>query len=216
MLAIKILFSFFIVITFLFGANAQITDIIQVKGMVVNIHFEPISFVHILIINKKRGTVSDESGKFDFFAEKGDTLQFSSIGYKKSSYYIPTITTSKIFFTVPVLKADTTILKEVIILPWKNYKEFEKIFVETKVIEDDIYRAEKNIALIKFQMLVNDDDIPSAPGAAYNLSMQQRVSQLYWKGQTQPLQILNYVAWAKFLDYIKNGKFKNPNKKRKK
>ncbi|MBI5540981.1 MAG: carboxypeptidase-like regulatory domain-containing protein [Bacteroidia bacterium] len=193
--------------------KAQTSNIIQVKGMVVNIHFVPISYVHILIKNKKTGTISDENGKFDFFAEKGDTLQFSCVGFKKRIYTIPTITTSRIYYVVAVLKNDTTILQEVVILPWKNYKEFKKIFLISKVPDDDIVRAEKNLELMQLQMLLNDDDIPAAPGAAYNISMQQRSSQLYWKGQTQPMQIFNVIAWQQFFEYLKEGKFKRTKKK---
>jgi len=195
-------------VSFLDLLKAQKPELIQVKGMVVNLQFEPVSFAHIIIKNKNLGTISNENGKFNFFTEKGNTIQFSCVGYKRASYLIPVITNYKIYHILAVMHPDTILLPEVIIFPWENYKEFVQVFLKTKVPDDDIARAEKNLELMHLQMLINDDEIPSAPGAAYNLTMQQRNNQLYWKGQTQPMQIFNVFAWQQFFDYLKNGKFK--------
>lgn len=186
----------------------QSTDLIQVKGIVVNTKLEPVSFVHILVKNKNSGTVSNETGRFDIFLTKGDTLQFSCVGYKRANIVIPKVTDFKIYHLVAVLTSDTIILPEVTIFPWKNYKAFVHAFLTTKIPDDDIVRAENNFNLLKLQMIVNEDEIPPAQGAAYNLSMLQRNEQLYWKGQTQPMQIFNVFAWAQFFDYLKKGKFK--------
>lgn len=191
---------------------SQKLELVQVKGIVVNLKLEPISFAHILVRNKKIGTISDPNGKFDFFTNKGDTLEISCVGYKKTKYLIPENTDFKIYHVLIVLHNDTLKLPEVVIFPWRNYNEFVQCFIKTKVPDDDIVRAEKNFELLKLQILLDDDDIPSAPGAAYNLSMQQRNSELYWKGQTQPMQIFNVFAWQQFFEYLKNGRFKNKKK----
>jgi hypothetical protein len=194
---------------------SQKKEIVQLKGMVINSKFEPIPFAHIILKNRHFGTISDESGKFDFFTEKGDIIQFSCVGYKNSVYTIPIKSNFKIYHLLAVLQTDTLSLQEVKIIAWKNYKEFVQEFVNIKLPDDDIVRAEKNFELLELQMIVNEDEIPAAPGAAYNLSMQQNYSQLYWKGQTQPMQIFNVFAWQQFFDYLKKGKFKR-NKKEKK
>lgn len=207
-------------IWFLFGfcfiysySFSQKQELIQIKGMVVNEKSEPVSFAHILFQNKKYGTICSQNGKFDFFTVTGDTLEFSCVSYKKAKYTIPLKTNFKIYHILALLHPDTLILPEIIIYPWKDFKEFTKIFLETNVTDDDIVRAEKNFELLKLQMIVNEDEIPSAPGAAYNISMNQRYSQLYWKGQTQPMQIFNVFAWQQFFEYLKNGKFKRKQKK---
>ena len=198
---------------FLFSQN---NELIQIKGIVVNLKMEPVSFAHVLVKNKRIGTISDPDGKFDFFTNKGDTLVVSCVGYKKSIYFIPEITEYKIYHLLAVLHNDTLKLPEVIIFPWKNYNEFVQCFIKTKVPDDDIVRAEKNFELIKLQILLDDDDLPSSPGAAYNISMQERNSALYWKGQTQPMQIFNVFAWQQFFEYLKEGKFKNKKKAKEK
>ena len=205
---------FFLVVIFLFYSTSfsQKQEIIQIKGMVVNVKFQPISFAHIEIKNRGFGTISDESGKFDFFTNKGDTIQFSCIGFKNAKYTIPINTEFKIYHLLAVLPSDTLALPEVQIFPWRNFKEFVQAFIKIELPDDDIVKAEKNFTLLKLQMIVNEDEIPSSSGAAYNLSMQQRSCQLYWKGQTQPMQIFNLFAWQQFFDYLKNGKFKRNNK----
>jgi len=60
------------------------------------------------------------------------------------------------------------------------------------------------------------DDYFQSPSIAFKVQQQQWASNLYWKGQTQPMQIFNVMAWQKFIEYIREGKFKNPNKKKKK
>jgi len=194
------------------NSYAQKAELIQVKGIVVNKKLEPLPFAHILVKSKNFGTISDENGKFDFFIEKGDTLIFSCVGYKKSRHIIPTISDYRIYHLLALLQQDTIILPEVLILPWETYKDFVVAFVKTKIPDDDIDRAEKNLALIQLQAIINEDDMPSAPGASYNLLTQQRNSLLYWKGQTQPMQIFNVFAWQQFFDYLKNGKFKQTKK----
>ncbi len=193
---------------------SQNSELIQIKGIVVNKKLEPIPFAHILVKGTNNGSISDVNGTFDFFTKKGDTLIFSCVGYKKSRHIIPTISDFRIYHLLALLQNDTIILPEVLILPWKTYKDFVIAFLKTKIPDDDIERAEKNFALMQLQVALNDDDMPSAPGASYNLLTQQRNSLLYWKGQNQPNQLLNYVAWAKFFEYLKNGKFKRKHNKK--
>jgi len=59
-----------------------------------------------------------------------------------------------------------------------------------------------------------DDNFQSA-SIAYKIMQQRMASDLYWKGQTQPMQIFNIMAWQEFIRYIREGKFKNPNKRKK-
>jgi hypothetical protein len=193
---------------------AQNIELIQVKGMTINLKMEPVPFAHILIKSRHTGTISNADGKFDLFTRKGDTLEISCVGYKKSKYYIPSATDLRIYHFLAILNPDTLHLPEVNVFPWKNYNEFVNAFVKTKIPDDDIDKAQKNFELIQIQMVLNEDEIPPAAGAAYNLSMIQRSEALYWKGQTQPMQIFNVFAWAQFFDYLKNGKFKYRNKKK--
>jgi hypothetical protein len=192
---------------------SQTQELIQVKGMVVGLKLEPVPFAHVKVKSKRTGTISGSDGRFDLFLEKGDTIRVSCVGYKKGTYTIPRMTDSKIYHLLVVLYPDTIRLPEVTIFPWRDYKEFKEVFIRTKVPDDDIIRAEKNFQLMTLQAFINEDEMPSAPGAAYNLSMHQRNDLLYWKGQSQPMQLFNVFAWQQFFDYLKNGKFKRKKEK---
>jgi hypothetical protein len=45
----------------------------------------------------------------------------------------------------------------------------------------------------------------------YKYSMQQYQSKLYYAGQLPPNNLLNPIAWAKFIKAWKNGDFKKKN-----
>jgi len=187
----------------------QSSDLIQIKGMVVNSNKEPLPFVHILITNKARGTISKGDGEFSFFTEKGDTVLFSSMGYKRAQKIIPHFINERIYYMVVVLFPDTILISETLILPWKTYNEFKDAVITVKLPEDDYDRASKNLALMELQQILYPDEMPIASGAAHRLFMYDYYDKLYYRGQTQPMQIFNIFAWQEFFEYLKEGKFKS-------
>jgi len=195
--------------SFLFSQNA---NLVQVKGMVVNQNREPLPYVRIIDITRGKGLIARSDGEFSFFTEKGDSLLFSYVGYKDQVRPIPSIVADKIYYLVVVMKPDTFMLPETDILPWKTYEDFKKEVLVARVPEDDLDRAAKNLALMELQQILYPDDIPSAPGAAAHLYFYEYYDKLYWKGQTQPMQIFNIMAWQKFFQYLKEGKFKQKEK----
>ena len=48
---------------------------------------------------------------------------------------------------------------------------------------------------------------------SYKYSMQQYQSKLYYAGQLPPNNLLNPIAWAKFIDSWKKGAYKKKSKK---
>ena len=72
-------------------------DFIQFSGVAISEDsLQPVPYCSIIDNQTKRGTISDYFGYFSFVAKKGDTIIFSSIGYKKSRFTIPdTLTTNK-------------------------------------------------------------------------------------------------------------------------
>ncbi|PKP17092.1 MAG: hypothetical protein CVU05_16140 [Bacteroidetes bacterium HGW-Bacteroidetes-21] len=193
---------------------AQTHELVQVKGIVINNNKEPLPFVHILDLTKGKGTISQYDGEFSFFTEKGDTLQFTCVGHKSTKKIIPIIFPEKIYHVVVVLRIDTIMLPETIILPWKTYKEFKEAVLHANVPDDDYDRAAKNLALMELQQLLYPDEMPIAAGAASRIFLYEHYDKLYWKGQSQPMQIFNIVAWQQFFEYLKDGKFKNKKKKK--
>jgi hypothetical protein len=214
MFALRITFSLLLVIT-AFTLHAQNSVLVQVKGMVINSHREPLAFVHIIDRTSGKGVISRSDGEFNFFTEKGDTLLFSCVGYKKVRKIIPAIYPEKIYYLVVVLPVDTQMLPETKVFPWNNYDDFKEAILATRIPEDDFDRAVKNLALMELQQILFPDEMPSAPGAASRIYLYEYYDRLYWRGQTQPMQIFNIMAWQQFFEYLKEGKFKQYEKYRK-
>ncbi len=189
---------------------SQDKKVVQVKGVVTNQQNELLPYVFVYDQLGQKGYLSNEQGEFNIFVERGTELTFSYLGYKKQSYSIPLVGNSYIFFLKIRLVSDTILLKEITIFPWKTYQQFIQAVLNTVVPDDDVARAERNFELLKTQMYLTElDERFQSPSLSYKISMKQMSSNLYWKGQTQPLQIFNIMAWQEFVRYLREGKFKN-------
>lgn len=207
--------SLFLVALFILSqVNAQkdrdslyYAGLIQFSGVVVsNDSVNPVPFAHIIDLNRRSGTVSDYFGYFSFVAQKGDTIRFSSVGYKTSYFYIPDSLTGDKYSLIHVMKIDTILLKEANIYPWPSKEQFADAFVNTKIPNDDYKRAEANLSDEK--MAAYAEQMPMDGQMNFNWQMQQVQSKLYYAGQYPPNNLLNPIAWAKFIKAWKNGDFK--------
>ena len=168
---------------------------------------QPVPYCSITDKITKRGTISDYFGYFSFVAKKSDTIIFSSVGYKKSSFTIPdTLTTNK-YSLIHVMYHDTIMLETFVVYPWPSKEQFAKAFVETPIPNDDYKRAMNNLAREK----LNERMEFTAMDGAMNFKWQQQQIQnkLYYAGQYAPNSLLNPFAWAQFIKAWKRGDFKS-------
>lgn len=182
--------------------------LIQFTGVVVSgDSVNPVPFAHILDKNSRTGTISDYFGFFSFVAEKGDTIRFSSVGYKNSYFYIPDTLSGDKYSLIHVMHIDTILLDEAKIYPWPSKEQFADAFVNTDIPNDDYKRAEAN--LNNEAMVAYAEQIPMNGQMNFNWQMQQVQNKLYYSGQYPPNNLLNPIAWAKFIKAWKNGDFKS-------
>ena len=183
-------------------------EFIQFSGVVVSQDsLKPIPYCSIIDKVTKRGTTSDYFGYFSFVANKGDTIQFSSIGYKKTLFTIPdTLTTNK-YSLIQIMFEDTILLKTAVIYPWPSKEQFAKAFVETKIPNDDYQRAMSNLS--RAQLNERMQFTPMDGALNFKWEQQQIQSKLYYAGQYPPNNLLNPIAWAKFIEAWKRGDFKS-------
>ena len=210
---------FFIVISlitlFQFSAFAQKKPaspaskraLIQFSGVVVEgDSLKSIPYTSIIIKGISRGTVSDYFGYFSFVAQKSDTIEFSAIGYNDAVFVIPdTLTTSK-YSLIQVLRSDTIHLKEAVVYAWPTKEQFKASFLRLNLPEDDMTRAGKNMA--RADMREKMLGMAMDASMNYKYTQQQYQSKLYYAGQLPPNNLLNPVAWAKFIKAWQNGDFK--------
>jgi len=197
------------------AVKAQEKDLVQFSGVVVTADsLKPLPYVNVLIRNTWRGTVSDYFGFFSFVARMNDTIEFSSIGFKKSVFIIPDTLSTNHYSLIQMLQGDTIVLRETIIYPWPTKEQFKEAFMSLHIPDDDLDRARRNLQQAEMQVLY--ENMPMDGSMNYRNQMQQQQSKLYYAGgQMQPNNLLNPIAWAKFIEQWQNGDFKRKDKKKK-
>lgn len=202
-----VLFCFLTLTTKVTVAQETEPKVVQFSGVVVQSdNIQPIPFTSIIIKGTNRGTISDYYGFFSFVAKMGDIIEFSAVGLKKSQFKIPdTLSTSR-YSLIQLMHTDTVKLKETVIFPWPTYEQFKQAFVKIPVPDDDYERAKRNIALAEMHESINPS--PMSAAGNYKNFMQQQTSRLYYAGQYPPNNLLNPIAWAKFIDAWRNGDLK--------
>lgn len=185
-------------------------DLVQFSGVVVEgDSLRPIPYTSIIVQNGYRGTVSDYFGYFSFVAQEGDTLEFSAIGFQSAFFIIPDTLTTYKYSLIQVLKMDTISLPTTDVYPWPTKEQFKKAFLALELPEDDITRADRNMARSDTKERMTGMAMDASLNYKYN--MQQYQSKLYYAGQLPPNNLLNPIAWAKFIKAWKNGDFKKKN-----
>ena len=166
----------------------------------------PVPFVNIRILGTSLGTMGNIDGFFSFAAHTGDSIAFSSVGYKTSYYHIPDTLKSTRYTLFQLMQNDTLLLTESIIYPWSDIEALEYAILQHRVPENDYDRAMKNLA--REEMKERGKAMPMDGSMNYRYQMQQQVNKAYWNGGYMPNNFLNPFAWAKFFKAWKEGKFK--------
>ncbi len=201
----RFLFILYFICFYFILLVAQNDTIIQFSGIVIDKTSSQTLEFTTIIINNKKGTITDRYGRFSFLVNMYDTIMFSSVGYKKDTIIINSINDFPFFISDVLLERDTILIDEVEILPWATYKDFTEAFCELKLQDDDLARAERNIELMQKQALLSDE---SDPIISYRNSVNAEHEKNFSYGMYPTISLLNPFAWARFFDALKNGDFK--------
>ncbi len=182
--------------------------LVQLSGVIVTgDSLSPVPFTSIMIKSSSRGTVSDYYGFFSIVAQLGDEIEFSAIGFKKAIYLIPDTLNENRYSLIQMLNRDTVMLNQAVIYPWPTKEQFKQAFLDLKIPDDDMAHARRNLALETMRDESNRIEMDASLNSKYIFDKQQ--SKLYNTGQLPANNLLNPVAWAKFIQAWKNGDFKN-------
>ena len=179
--------------------------------MIRNELLEPIPFAHIVVKKDYRGTVSDPTGMFTIITYPRDTLFVSCMGYKLRKIPVPDISyeESKHYIRDIIMEEDVIALSEVVIFPWKTYKEFKDAFMALELPEDDLKRAYRNIAIVQEQIYNAIANRTASPTANFRDMMASQTNRMMTYGHMYPTySIANPMAWAQFFQALRNGEFK--------
>lgn len=185
------------------------SNLVQFSGMVVTDQRNeplPIPYTHIGVENTRRGTYADRNGFFSLVVQKGDRLIFTAVGFKPAHYIVPSDLPDNRYSVFQILYSDTLTLPETVIYPWPSREHFKLEFLALDVSDKMREIANKNLADKAMANLRNS--LPRDGGENYANYQQQVVQSYYYAGQYRPVNLFNVVAWKKFFDAWKEGKFK--------
>jgi hypothetical protein len=205
----SLLFLLLLTLTFALPAQEVSDDdgiLVQFSGITITADsLNPVPYTKIMIANTHRGTTSDVNGYFSFVAHKNDTILFTALGYKPTTFLIPDTITKSRYSLIQLMSADTLTLAAAIIFPWPTYEDFKRAFIETKIPDDELEIARKNLAAADIRMMA--EDYPMDAQMNYRNYIDNQTGKLYYFGQQQPFNIFNPFAWAQFIKAWKDGKF---------
>jgi len=192
--------------------NAQEKKIVQVTGVVISAkdNATSIPYASVGIKNKNDGDIANYDGVYSVVCYTGDTLIYSSIGFKDKVFVVPFVQ-DYYYKKIIYLENDVTQLPEIVVKPYPTPEEFPYAFVNEKIPDDMLEIARKNLEqayLREIESSVRTDAYGSA-AAAFRADSYKS----YFRNQSMPQNIFNPFAWAQFIKALKRGDFKNKKKK---
>ena len=133
-------------------------------------------------------------------------IEFSALGFKKNYFSIPDSLEEARYSLIQMLNGDTILLSTAVIYPWPTKEQFKQAFLSLELPNDDMARAQRNLERDAMRQRGESMGMDGAMNQKYY--MQQRNSRMYYAGQLPPNNLLNPIAWAKFIQAWKNGDLK--------
>ena len=204
-----IFFLLFCVSKGAFGQSVKVPSdssrLIQLSGVAISEgDLNPLPYTTVYDRSIRKGVISDYYGFFSTVVLPGDTLLFSSFGYKTSTYIVPDTLKDNRYSVIHMLQRDTVNLPAVTVYPWPSREDFARAFVEMEPYDDAMRRAQRELSgeSLAFVAARLENDASLAYGYATN----QRYTKLYTNGQLPANNLLNPYSWAKLIQDWKAGK----------
>jgi len=197
-----------LIVSEIHGQTTEKEKYIQVSGIITDEYYKPLAGVAIVSKKLKRGAISERTGIYSITSTPGDTIFFRALGFKRYHTIIPETFEARHCEVDIALDIDTIHIKEVNVMPWKNYSEFIKDVTKTRPVDPIIENMNDNIASI-YVAIAKQSNYKISPEAGYRYAMEQNFSAMATRGQYPINNLLNPFAWSKFVKGVKNGLFKS-------
>jgi hypothetical protein len=207
LIALSLPASIFAQINELDSATFSSPAVVQISGMVVTgDSLSPLPFATVFRKRDMRGTMTDANGFFSIPALENDTITVSSVGYIAQEFFVPNDLEFPRMNVVQPLGRDTIAIDQAFIYPWPTKERFREDFLELQLSPDAFTIGQQRLdAADIYDRLM---EVGRDGGEVYNYTMQQQAQQNYYQGQLPPISLFNPVAWAKFVEAIRNGSLK--------
>ena len=200
----KLIYIIFILIGFSAFAQEE-KPLVQFSGVIYDVDSNTVvPYVSITnISNKNSAFAANYKGYFSFVAQEGDSILFTSIGYKKFEIVIPNNLKERKFTAIIKMKTDNIALPMVRVFPWASVEEFKKEFLSMKFADDDYEIAMKNLSkksLMELSATLGRDGTENNAMSFGN--MHQSIGN---KNMVQTNPLLNPFAWGALIKQIMDG-----------
>lgn len=188
-------------------AQQQDYNVVQINGVTMTADsLRAVAGTTVLVKNQNRGVISSEQGVFSIVCYKGDTLQFSALGFSSKDYVVPPNIQGNYFTMIQLMVQDTFYLPETIIRPLPTREQFDYAFRNWKIPDD------------KYEIARRNTDALTLRAIAYSLPRDGRENQAVYQGilaqnavyygQVKPITVLDPLKWAEFFEAWKRGDFR--------
>lgn len=183
----------FLIISIPLKAQLVHPDTILLSGVVLSAD-SLTSLPNVSIISQKnKGTITDKEGQFAFRMNAGDTLTFHYLGYKPYKFVVPDTLTLKSYIAGIVLRPDTIMLSEVIILPFMNRQQFRRLFLNNRPDVETI-NATRNLNIAGYQSRQG-----VTPDMMIDLQLRRFATDVEYRGMIGPDEQLNIIGLTSLL-----------------
>ena len=128
-------------------ANAQMSfdNVIQIDGVIMTADsLRAVGSAVVMVKNQNRGVESENNGVFTMVCYKGDTLQFSCVGFRPKEYVVSKDLKGQYFSLIQLMVQDTFYLPETIVRSLPTKAGVDYAFQHWRVPDDKYEMARRN------------------------------------------------------------------------
>ena len=203
--------SMALLICFAQSAAAQMgvkkDTVVQLYGVVMTADsLQAIPGASVIVEDKGRGTFTNDQGVFSIVVLKGDKVRFSVVGFKDKIIDIPDNIPGNQYSVIQLMVTDTAYLPATIIRARPSRAQFERDFINTDIPADQLEIARQNTNEATRRILLAT--LPADGREAVNMQFRQQAVKYSYMWQQPPVNLLNPMAWADFIQAWKRGDFR--------
>lgn len=180
-------------------------QVVQVSGLVVTgDSLSPLPYCTVFRSRDHRGTMTDARGFFSLPALTGDTLEFSSVGYVSQQAVIPEGGELARVNLVQPMGRDTVTMNDAFVYPWPSRERFRQDFLALGLPNQGLDPA-WDTPMDPMDVYDRLSEVGRDGQSTSSNVLAAQALQAGYAGQAPPVNLLNPVAWAQFLQALKSG-----------
>ncbi len=190
------------------AANAQDSTrhVIQLTGVVFGEDStNVIPGVHVYIPKGGRGTTTNPYGFFSLPVLEGDSIVFSSVGFRRATYIVPKHREDHSLRILVTMREDVTYLDELEVFPYPSEAVFKAAVLAVELPDqrdyDNLQRFLNSAAMREAYW-----NLPASANMNHRFFMQQQQAAASYRFQPPSNPLLNPFAWRDFIRSLKKKK----------